>query len=248
MKKQTLALLIFTVALTCSVRAQFGQTPSINGSIEKLFGDNTAFSADVEFQTVYSPGQTTTTPGKIAYDSGKTRFEVDFSEVKGQTTPGMAQHMKQMGMSKTVVISRPDTKTSYFVYPDINAYAETPLQNPAAAEADKAPKIDTSELGRESLDGHECIKNKVVVTDDKGKTHEFTTWNATDLKKFPIKIETVDQPRATTMLFKNVKTSKPDAALFEAPADFKKYTSQRELMQQEMMKHMPGMNMPPGHP
>jgi len=37
-----------------------------------------------------------------------------------------------------------------------------------------------------------CVKNKVIVTDDKGDKHESTVWNATDLKNFPVKIETTN--------------------------------------------------------
>jgi hypothetical protein len=92
------------------------------------------------------------------------------------------------------------------------------------------------------------VKNKVVITDDQGKTHESTVWNAGDLKKFPIKIEMTEDGRTTTMLFKNVKASKPDATLFDPPKSYKKYESQQALMQQEMMKRMGVTAVPPGHP
>ena len=158
----------------------------------------------------------------------------------------MAEHMKAMGMDRTVMISRPDTKTSYMVYPGLSAYAASPLQDPDATKPASSFKVETTELGKETVDGYDCVKNKVVVTDDQGKAHEFTTWNATDLNKFPVKIEMNEQGHELTMVFKNVKTSKPDAALFEPPADFKKYDSPQALMQQEMMKRMG--TMPPGRP
>jgi hypothetical protein len=48
------------------------------------------------------------------------------------------------------------------------------------------------------------------------------------------------------MLFKNVSLAKPAASLFDPPADFKKYDSVQQMMQQEMMKRMGGgMGMPP---
>jgi hypothetical protein len=85
-----------------------------------------------------------------------------------------------------------------------------------------------------------------VITDDKGEKHEMTVWNATDLKNFPVKIETDENGRNTTIAFSNIKTGKPESALFEPPASFKKYTNQREMMQQEMMKRMGVQGMPPG--
>lgn len=95
------------------------------------------------------------------------------------------------------------------------------------------------------MDGHPCVKTQVTVTDDKGNKYEPIVWNATDLKKFPIKIETTSQAHTTTILFTNVKLSKPEASLFDPPAGFKHYDSPQALIQQEMMKHMGGA---PGGP
>jgi hypothetical protein len=109
--------------------------------------------------------------------------------------------------------------------------------------------MESTELGKESVDGHACVKNKVTVTDKAGKAHESTVWNATDLKNFPVKITTSEAGAATTMLFKAVKLEKPDPAQFEPPAGFKKYDSLMALMQQEMMSRMGGARgMPPGQP
>jgi hypothetical protein len=33
------------------------------------------------------------------------------------------------------------------------------------------------------------VKNKVVVTDKGNRHDEYTVWNATDLKKFPVKVQ-----------------------------------------------------------
>jgi hypothetical protein len=190
-----------------------------------------------------------TMPGKIAYDSGNSRFEMNLSDAKGgQMPPGAAEHMKAMGMDKTVTITRGDKKATYLVYPGLSAYVEMPLRDSDASKPDSAFKMEPTELGKETVDGHPCVKKKVVVTDDQGNKREYTVWNATDLKDFPVRIETSEQGHNMTMAFKNVKTTKPDAALFDAPTDFKKYDNTGTLMQQEMMKKMGGMGMPPGHP
>ena len=79
----------------------------------KLFGDNKQFSADVVIVAGEAP-KTTTIPGKMYFDAGKTRFEVNLSDAKGdQITPATMQQMKSMGMDKTQVISRPDSKTTH---------------------------------------------------------------------------------------------------------------------------------------
>jgi hypothetical protein len=153
-------------------------------------------------------------------------------------------------MDKIVMISRPDKKITYMVYPNLEAYTEIAMQNPEAATPATDFKLETAELGKETVDGHPCVKNKAVVSDSKGNKHESTVWNATDLKNFPVKIETAGQGQKATMSFKDVKLAKPEASLFDPPASYKHYDNPMQLMQQEMMKRMGGggMGMPPmGH-
>ena len=64
------------------------------------------------------------------------------------------------------------------------------------------------------------MKNRTVVADAEGNKHESTVWNATDLNKFPVKIETTESGSLLTMQYKNIKLQKPEASLFEPPADF----------------------------
>jgi hypothetical protein len=242
MKTQTFVLSLALLGSSLfSTHAQMGGSPGprMNGSMAKLFGQNSAFSADSEMQMKDSSGETMTLPGKMAFDSGKSRFEMNMSEAKGsKMPPDAAAQMKKMGMDQMVSISRPDKKVAYVVYPTLKAYAEITVNDPDAGKPDSAFKIETTELGKETVDDHACVKNKVIITDDKGEKHESTVWNATDLKKFPVKIENSEQGATSVMLFKNVKLAKPDAAKFEPPADFKKYNSPMELMQTEMMKNM----------
>jgi hypothetical protein len=223
--------------------------PRLGGDMAKIFGENSAFSATLEMHTTGGPAADgMTMPGKLANLEGKSRFEMDMTQMKSSRMPPQAsEQMKQMGMDKMVAIARPDKKLSYLVYPGMQAYVENPLQDPDAAKPESDFKIDTTELGKDTVDGHECVKNKVVVTDKEGKTHESTVWNATDLKKFPVKVETTENGMTVTMQFKDVKLAKPDAGQFDPPSGFKKYDSMMAMMQQEMMKRMGGgAGMPPG--
>lgn len=214
-------------------------TPQISAAMAKLFGDNQAFSANVQTEVKMPQGETISMPGKIAFDSGKSRFELNMTEAKGSAlTPQTIAQMKSMGMDSMVIISQPDENRTLMVYPGLKAYASM-----ADVEGDNAAKaadlkMETTELGKETIDGHPCVKNKAVVTDAKGEKHESTIWNATDLKKFPVKIETTEQGTAITMLFKDVKLGKPAAAQFDAPSGFTKYDNLMMLMQQEVMKRM----------
>jgi hypothetical protein len=258
MKKQLRILVTLTLCLSvASVYAQFGPRqggmggephgPKLGGSTAKLFGNHTTFTANLELQTKDKLGERVTTmPGKIAFASGKSRFEMDMSQMKGGGMPPQAAaQMKEMGMDRMVTISRPDKKLSYLVYPGMQAYAEMAIRDPDAAAPESDYKVELTELGKETIDGHPCVKNKAVVTDKEGGKHESLVWNATDMKNFPIKIEQTERDVTVTMLFQDIKFGKPEASLFDPPADFKRYESVQELMQQEMMKRMGGgMGMP----
>jgi hypothetical protein len=223
--------------------------PRLGGAMAKLFGDNSAFSATMEMHmSGGSDGGEVTMQGKIAFLDGKSRFEMDMSQMKNsKMTPQNAARMKQMGMDKIITISRGDKGTSYMVYPGLQAYVENTSQDSGDAKPASDFKIEVTEVGRESVDGRDCVKNKTVVTESNGKTHESIVWNASDLKKFPVKIVTGEEGKEMTMLFKNVQLGAPDAAQFDPPADFKKYDSMMSMMQQEMMKRAgAGRGIPPG--
>jgi hypothetical protein len=245
MKTLTLVVLSLLAAILPSP-AQPGAMgtsgPGLSGSTAKLFGDNTSFSADLELQvTSGQGGDTMTLPGKIYFDEGKSRFEIDMSQIKGgMMSPQMAMQMKSMGMDKAVVISRPDKKLAYQVYPGLQAYIESQLSDREAALTGTDFKMDTTEMAKETVDGHPCVKNKTVVTEKDGTQHESMVWNATDLKKFPVKIEQAEGGTKTAMQFREVKLSKPSTSLFDPPGDAKKYDNMQAMMQQVMSKAIGG--------
>jgi hypothetical protein len=223
----------------------------LGGPTGKLFGNNQAFSATLELQNADSSGNTIIMPGKISFDAGKSRFEVNMANMQGkQIPPDAAAQMKSMGMDQVVTISLPEKKVAYMIYPGMQSYAELQIPNADSAPTNGDYKVETTELGKETVDGHPCVKNKVVVTDKDGDKHESTVWNATDLKNFPVKIQTTEGGANATMLFKNVSLAKPAASVFEAPSGYTKYDNMQTMMQQEMMKRMGSGGFPggPGRP
>jgi hypothetical protein len=211
--------------------------PSFGAEMAKVFGDNSAFSATMEMHMPGgADGGEVTMLGKMAFLEGKSRFEMDMSQMKNSKMPPQAAtQMKQMGMDKMTAISRPDKNLSYLLYPGLQAYVENLSQN-ASPKSPSDFKVETTELGKENVEGHDCVKNKVVVTDTTGKAREFTVWSASDLKKFPVRIVTDQGGSTMTMIFKDVHLSAPDAGQFDPPGDYKKYDSMMALMQTEMMK------------
>ena len=255
MKIRSTAILAITLGFAItSVHAQFGNQPGgsqglrFNGAMAKFFGDTANFSANVEMEMKGAAlADTLKVPGKIAVADGKSRFDMDVTQIKGGgIAESVLAQMKSMGMDKVVMLSRPDMKANYQVYPNVQAYMEAAMPENEAAEKASNFKIETTDAGKETVDGHPCVKTKAVVTDAKGVKSEATLWKATDLKNFPVKLEKTDSGTLITMLFKDVKLAKPDAKLFEPPADSTKYDDPQALMQGAMAKRFGrGQGAPP---
>jgi len=245
-------LTILTTAVFCFTLipafAQLGGAPtgpSFDGALTKVFGDNSAFTATLESQITPKSGDPVTLPGKISFDAGKARFEMNLSNAKGLNIPAAAAgQMKAMGLDQITTISLPENKFIYLIYPGLQSYVENPLPD-ALTGTNQNFKVATTELGKETVDGHPCVENKVVVTDDKGATNEFTVWNATDLKDFPVKIMVAKPETEITMSFKGVILAKPAAASFVPPAGYTRYDNMQTMVQTEMMKKIGGGLSPP---
>ena len=235
---------------TIAADAQFdfagGQTMGGSGSgMEKLYGSNQTFSATLEMQ-VSNNGNPMTMSGKMSFDKGSSRTEMNMADMKGGGIPPEAMtQMKSMGLDRMVTVSQSASKIVYVIYPNAQSYAEMTPPDSAAASTNENSQVEITKLGEETMNGHPCVKNKAVVTDKQGDKHQFTIWNATDLKDFPVKIEMNEQGNAITVSYQNISFSKPDASLFSPPTGYTKYASVQEMMQSVMMKKMGGgMGMP----
>jgi hypothetical protein len=236
--KKFLASIVFATSIF-SLSAQPGAGPGASSNfttaLMKLFGKNTAFSATADVD-MDQGGKKTIMKMKMAYLDGKVRSDLDLADMKSADMPPEAiGQMKQMGMDKMATIIEPTKKSMVMIYPGLKGYAEMPLPAEQAESMDKEPKIDKQELGKETVDGHPCVKNKVTVTTD-GKAQEFILWAATDLKDFPVKTEFNESGAKITVVYKDIQLNKPDASLFQPPAAFKKYNSMQEMMMEKMLQ------------
>jgi len=247
MKKLSL-LLLTLAAVNFSALAQPGPgSPStgMSANFTRLFGPNPAFTASVEMKTSSAERGEVTFVMNLALRDTNMRADIDMAQIKGESIPPAAiAQMKQMGMDRVINITRGDQKTIYIIYPGMKSYAKMTLPPADAAALEKEPKIEKTELGKETIDGHACVKSKVVMTTSDGKSQEFTVWAASDLKDFPVQIQTGEKGGTLVMHYTNIKFVKPDAAQFEPPADFTAYDDLQKMMMSAMQKMMGGMKPP----
>jgi hypothetical protein len=245
MQFRSLPVFAALLSLAWQTHAQFGpqggraggppQSP-LRGGITKLFGANSAFTANMQMQTKMEGG-VISMPGKIHFLDGKSRFEMDASKISGGSMPpGAGEQMKAMGMAEMVSISRPDKKENYIIYPGLKSYAALPLEDTSGTEADGKADLKRTELGKETIDGHPTTKYKVLVKDEEGKDQEVVVWNASDLRDFPVRIQVQSEAGPSTITFSDVKFAKPDETLFTPAADLQRYTDVGTMMREAIMK------------
>ena len=200
----------------------------MNAAMIRLFGDIKGFSAQAELQVLDSSQvEIITMPMKFALLDQKFRIETDAARVKNKNMPtGMTNALKRWGLARVVSLIRPDKGLVYVIYPDQKALLRFPLPDDGGSAT---PKITRTAVGKELIAGHPCTKNKVVITAGHGQPVEATTWEASDLKGFPVQIQTQERGNTSLMRFRDIQLAKPEAAQFEPPSGYTEYSDQEEL-------------------
>jgi hypothetical protein len=167
-----------------------------------------------------------TTDTRMHYTKNKQRMEMSDPSLGG----------------KSVVITRLDKSVVWVLLPAEKVYMETPIaqqkSNPLGLDPDSI--IKRERIGKGTVDGHPCIKEKVTVKEADGSTESMYYWEATDIG-WPVKAEALDGSWSYT--YKNIKTGKQDPSLFEVPKGYSKMdTTQQGLP--DMMQEPPGFPEP----
>jgi len=183
-----------------------------------FFGGNINFTAT---QVSYMHNPTAT---KKAAEEPTNTTEIAFSEGKRREAV-----MASPGSAVFVTITRPDRNLGYSVWlGGLNIFVEQVLRSPQMAETPiPNPIKEKSDIGEETINGHPCVKCKVIIQEGGGTT-EWTTWEATDLNRFPIRAEYPAGGKTIKFEYTNVKLEKPDPSLFEPPKGCKKFKSKEE--------------------
>jgi hypothetical protein len=230
-------ILLFAVIL-CSVPAfaQMGGGPPGGGpGMDALFSANPVYSATMQ-TTMNGPNGPMTVTSKTYYSHGNSRNEMNMTNVTGSGFPPNAlTQAKALGLDNIVTIA-PATRTNvYTLYPNLHSYFTVPVD---ASDASTNNGIaSTTPLGNETVAGHSCVKNKVVVNAG-GQPHTFTVWNATDLNNFPVQISITEDNMSATITYQNISFNSVPQSFFQPPSSYKSYDSIQSLMQAAIMSRM----------
>jgi hypothetical protein len=249
MKRILLTLLIFLCALLCgkgTLNAQGLSGLKLNGvdaALIPFFGEFKAFSADATVRVYDREEQEIlSTPMKFAISDDRIRMDIEMSKLKSKDLPGGAgASLKQLGMDTVATLILPDQGAAYVIYPGMESILRVPIKAEELKSPGKDFKIEREEMGRETLDGHPCIRYRVTVSGSSGLKQKALTWNAEDLKGFPVQIQILDGDQLVIMRFRNLNLAVPFSGLFTLPGGYAQYDSQQALMQAVMIRAFSGL-------
>jgi len=242
MNRVLLTCITSFVLLFLTVTAGLAQLPNLNFSsaagapgtdfatLFRLLAGHPGFTAPKSEIRMYDKDQkeTISVAMNFAYLENKIRMEIDLAQMKNKDLPdSLAGQLKLLGMDQVVTLIRPDKKSIYVIYPKLAAC----LAQPLPAETTDSSKMEKQAIGKETLDGNPCVKNRVTFTSQKGGKEELTVWYATSLKDTPTQILTKQGEETVITRYKQIQLDKPDAKLFDLPAGFKEYSDMQSFMQ-----------------
>jgi hypothetical protein len=199
-----------------------GVPTGVNAAFAKLFGNVNAFTAKLETRLI-DPyhAEIVRMPVDFAVLDSKVRLEINLAQMQSTDfSASKLASLKQAGMDRLITVFRPDKKATYVIYPGVQSYQELPLAKGEAEAFEKGLTLEKTVLGKETVDGHPCVKNAVIVKDGKGPVLEAVTWNAADLKDFPLQVQMKQKENTVRMNFTQVRFVKPDAKQFDLPANY----------------------------
>lgn len=216
-----------------------GGNLGFNAAVAKLFSDIAAFEANVETSLTNRSERSQITAPMRMYKSGdRFRIEVDLAKLKGagsmlQGLPAL----ENLGMARMTSLVLPEEKGMIVLFPELKVYTRVPL-----SEADLPTdgfKLAKKATGREKVNGFDCARHDVTLTDGSGLRTQATVWEAPTLKNFPVRMVFRPDDAEMRMDFKDVRLKGPAEELFRVPKDYKGFNSVAALLQEAMTRVLP---------
>jgi hypothetical protein len=119
----------------------------------------------------------------------------------------------------------------------LKAFIKTPFSTNDAAAFNSRARVERTRLGKETLEGRECVKQKVVLTDAQGGRSEFTVWEAVGLRNFPMQIVTRDRDDSVVLRFRQVQLNRLDPKQFDPAANYTEHKDVHAFMTSVLERH-----------
>ena len=205
-----------------------------NAAVAKLFADIPAFSASVEtLLTNKADKSRLTIPMRMFKREDKLRIETDFARIRGVGFPlESLTAMQNIGMARVTTIVDPKDKGMLVVFPELKAYTRVALAETDLPDADV--KVTKRRGSKDTVDGQACVRQRVTLASANGQKVEATTWEATALNSFPIRMVFEQDDGTMEMRYTDVQLKAPAEDQFKVPSEFRSFESVTAVMQEAM--------------
>jgi hypothetical protein len=186
-----------------------------------------------------SPEERTQVPMTLAMSGGQMRWDLNLEESpREQFLPGALPALKQMKMDKISLYLQPN-RAVQVTFPGAESVVVLPLpkdQRVVEKAGDQAAQLTQTAVGRETIDGHVCVKFRLLVPAGKTTTAEAYVWRATDLENFPLRLQIRFGTESHVLQFKQPNFAKIEPAQLVPPAKFKRFADLETLMQSNLLR------------
>ncbi len=222
------------------------QAPFLAAAMSELFSDSRPFSAVAVLQL---PGDAPNQgiPLGFATLDGKMRWYLNLDQARSsRLDPDTTDWLREAKLSQVILILRPQTN-AIVVLPGVKQwFAFAPPKSAEIQEKaeEKIGFLQKTEVGRETVDTHPCVKYRLDLPKERGGGEEAFVWQATDLKNLPIQFRTRLNGETYGLLFRQIKATPPEAKYFEAPAEYAKISGPEALLKNALLRNFTDNNSP----
>jgi hypothetical protein len=234
--RQIVLCLVLTSGLAASAADAFSSLatslPKMKAVFSKILADTPDFSANAVVGMFATNGtMLAKMPIDFALTADRMREGIDVMQMPFPQE--VRDVMQKSHLDKIDIITQTDTKKIFIVFPGIEAYQEYPISDDVLDEMTTRTKnvsIKRKEYKQEMIENHPCTQATLVVSETNRPTEIAILRCATDLQNFPIRMDILTPTSTTRFMFENVQLKKPDAALFEVPANYTAFTNTADIM------------------
>lgn len=216
------------------------QAPFLAAAFSEFFTDSRDYSAQAH---LILPGRerSDSIPIGLAVSEGRMRWQLNLDRVRSAyLSPERIAMMKAMQMDSVIVWLKPDEDLT-LALPRLKAWAKSPVPKPQGIQdeaLDKVGGMKKTAVGKETIDGHPCVKYMLTIPEENNPDQVALTWEATDLENLPIKVLVKTDRQVHGFQLRNVRLGKVDDRFFQPPADYSKRESVGALLQEGLLRGM----------
>ena len=209
------------------------QVPPLGVLASNLFGPHTAFTAlaKVENAPLDAPA---TLQLALCRLGDRVWLNMDLRQIPQATgTPIPTGLLSKLGADRAIAVGRLDKSSPWQIrFPKLQAFYEETLtsSNPRFRLLARGARIERTVVGKEDLDGHPCVKHKLVASLKNEREPLGFVWEASDMNRFPIRLDLMLEGQMTTIRLQDVKFGRANASYFDLPAGYQRYKDLQQIL------------------